>query len=185
LYKNNLSYPCQTCKILPNFPSRGYKISMYSPNLQLRQCQLRLQDLWTNPYKAIQIEHFWIVFWNESTKPVVQKLGLKSNLQIQIFKNQTCKSGFVRICDTAQDSFIYSTFCEDSLNFWKLAGFVLNDSNLFKSGFVKPELNLFKSRPNQNEPLKVWICDHQNDPNPWICKTNPRVYNFLIQFPQP
>ena len=97
MYKNNLSYPCQTCKILPNFPSRGYKISMYSPNLQLRQCQLRLQDLWTNPYKAIQIEHFWIFFWNESTKPVVQKLGLKSNPQIRIFKNQTCKSGFVTL----------------------------------------------------------------------------------------
>jgi hypothetical protein len=32
---------------------------------------IRLQDLWTNPYKAIQIEHFWIFTFesNPRNKP--------------------------------------------------------------------------------------------------------------------
>jgi hypothetical protein len=68
----------------------------------------------------------------------------------QTLKDQTCKSGFLRICFVLK----YYRFVRTGRIFWKLAGFMIHDSN--RAFFIAPDLR-FQSLQN------LWSQDSQDE----------------------
>jgi hypothetical protein len=123
---------------------------------------IRLQDLWTNPYKAIQIEHFWIFTYksNPRNKPFEDQRSNqihKTNLLNTVGWNESTKHTFwtgytfanpkLRICMDS-DLFIVSLCTKDSWGFVRIHWIHENWLNLFKISL------LFKSTNESKENSK-------------------------------